>query len=110
MLSATRAASEWRPLPCACRLKVALTEGLERNHSKVQLAALDLFATTFHFGGEAFEESTTALLPQVLAMGSSRNHQMQSKAVALREDLGRRLSADSLVDAINSALVVVRCC
>lgn len=67
-----------------------------------------MFATAFRVGCEAFEESIAALLPQVLALGSTRNQQMQAKAISLREELGRRLPADSLLDAINSALVVVR--
>lgn len=93
---------------CACRLKGMIREGLERNHSKVQVASLELFSEAFLACPAVFEDALTDLLPPLLVLVNARNQQAQTKAAALRNELGRRLPACSLCPAIVHSIRSVR--
>lgn len=85
-----------------------IKEGMERNHSKVQVSALELFSEAFLACPAVFEDALVDLLPPLLVLANARNQQAQTKAVALRNELGRRLPACSLVPAIVQSIRAVR--
>lgn len=85
-----------------------IKDGMERNHSKVQVAALELFTEAFLACPAVFEDALMDLLPPALVLSNARNQQAQIKAVALRDELGRRLPAGSLCPAIVHSIRSVR--
>lgn len=91
-----------------CSLKVMIKDGLERNHSKVQIASLELFSEAFLACPALFEEPLMELLPPTLVLCNARNQQAQTKAATLRDELGRHLPAAYLCPAIVHSIRSVR--